>query len=95
MKALISPVQTAQYISGWNLVEGDWQPVYTIVGLIIAQTAEESFDVAEPLYWVDCSPDVNAAYYYDPETKQCLLIPDEAPLPVLQQPVASGDIENA
>ena len=64
MKALISPNE----------------PVYNYaippvqIGVRIAETSQQDFPVAPPLYWVDCSDTVDAAtYYYD--GTNCVLKP--------------------
>jgi hypothetical protein len=36
-------------------------------GYRVAQTAQESFEVAPPLFWADCDESISAdAYWYDP-----------------------------
>ena len=52
MKALISPEELTQKYDR------------TILGSRIAQVAQESFDVAPPLFWVDCVDDVVADQFY-------------------------------
>jgi hypothetical protein len=34
------------------------------VGVRVAQIEVESFEVAEPLFWVDCSDDITTEYTY-------------------------------
>mgnify|MGYP003352709411 CR=1 FL=1 len=49
-----------------------------LFGYRVAQVAadNETFDVAEGLFWVDCADDVVAdQFYYDPDTKSILAIP--------------------
>lgn len=81
MKALISPNELVQQITSWEQVDGVYQPVYTVLGLRIAQTSETSFEVAPPLFWVDCADDVTEWYYYSSETQSCIQIPEPAPEP--------------
>jgi hypothetical protein len=79
MKALISPVevQTITYISAWI----DGMPQYTDIHDCqrVAQVEVETFDVAPPLYWVDCPADCEADqwYYKDGLHKK----PEDAPNP--------------
>jgi hypothetical protein len=41
------------------------EPVST--GYRLAEVREQSFDVAEPLFWIDCGENIIAdVYYYDP-----------------------------
>lgn len=63
-KALISPME----------------PVST--GYRVAQVEPDGnqFEVAQPLFWVDCDDSVNTEYYfYNPDTLQCEITP--APVP--------------
>lgn len=54
-------------------------------GARIAQVSTESFDIAEPLYWVDCPIDVTPeTHTYDEVTKQFVLIPVAPVNPVPQ-----------
>ena len=70
MKALISPNEKAEKISSWDTETIDSQdhyyPVYTEItnGCRIVQTSDTEFDVASPLYWVDCSADLDASSNY-------------------------------
>lgn len=66
MKALISTIEPRE--SGYR----------------VAQVAadNETFVVAEGLFWVDCADDVVAdQFYYDPITQQIILIPLPPPKP--------------
>lgn len=74
MKALISPNEAAYSYDG-----------LTILGMRIAQVAEEEFPVASPLFWWDCSVDCTADNYYYIDG-QCLPKP---PLPPEQDPAAN------
>jgi hypothetical protein len=55
----------------------------------ICDIEDNSFDVAEPLFWIDVSDEVTQNYFYNPETKQA------EPIPVIakaaeNQPATSG-----
>ena len=56
-KALISPNEKTSDPNNGN-----------ILGIRIAQVSDESFEVALPLYWIDCSDDIQADFYYFDET---------------------------
>lgn len=59
-------------------------------GYRIAEVSVNAFEVALPLFWVDCADDVVAdAYWYDPITQSCQLIPVPEPEPV-EQPTSQG-----
>lgn len=64
MKALISPeeIYTASYITAWI----DGEPQYeSIEGCQrVVEVAENTFEVAEPLYWMDCPDDCVADQWY-------------------------------
>ena len=50
------------------------------IGVRIAQVEAQEFEVAEPLYWVDCADDVNAStWYFNTELNQCEPIPVPVP----------------
>jgi len=93
MKALINPNEETKYISSWN----DQEPVYTVLGQRVCDVAENEFEVAQPLFWIDCNNDVKADWYYYDVTTQSILIKPydvENPNPVKQasnnQPSTSG-----
>ena len=81
MKALISPNEgnVVTWVSSWksgmvvtpeNTVETAWVPdtSESIEGCArVAEVAENSFDVASPLFWVDCPDEcvANEWYYKD------------------------------
>jgi hypothetical protein len=45
-------------------------------GVRIAQVGAQQFEVANPLYWVDCPSDCNAStWFYNEATLNCELIP--------------------
>ena len=65
-KALISPTETVvSYISGWTTdtppkpIRADYSDACRI-----AQVEDVEFEVAPPLYWLDCEDYVTAAGYY-------------------------------
>lgn len=63
------------------------QPVET--GLRIADVHPEGFDVAAPLFWVDCPDNVIADWwYYDNGEFKETPVPEE--LPMQAQPVSQG-----
>jgi len=74
-KALIDPMNiSVTYISGWT----DQTPAEPIITDIenaynIAEVKNQTFEVAEPLFWVDC-PDETVAglWYYSINTSLCL-----------------------
>lgn len=48
----------------------------TLIGERIAQVEQTTFEVAPPLYWVECADEVNAnEWYFQTETNTCELIP--------------------
>jgi hypothetical protein len=58
------------------------------IGERVAEVAETSFEIAPPLFWLECADDVVAdAYYYDPASGAILLTPEPIP-PV--QPISVG-----
>ena len=90
-KALISPNETVSYISSWELIFNKYEPVYTEIGERVAEVVDQVFEVAPPLFWVDCADTVTAVdYYYDPQDMQIKIIPDPAPMPENAQPSVSG-----
>lgn len=74
-KALLNPKQVANHIIGWS----NNSPIYGAYtnGVMICEVAEQEFDVAPPLYWVDCEDDViSYQYYYDTVAQTINLIED-------------------
>ena len=94
MKALISPneVFNYSYISSWNEVTGVWTPVYSEIlncqRVAQVEPDNQTFPVAEPLYWFDC-PDncVPDDWYF--KDGQVAVKPQDAPNPN-PQPVSQG-----
>jgi len=49
-----------------------------LIGVRIAQTAQVTFPIAEPLYWIECADEINASeWYFQTQTGSCQLIPQE------------------
>lgn len=87
MKALISPNEgnTVIWVTSWNQDGEDWVPNTTesIDGCQRVAEVEpdnEVFEVASPLYWVDCPDDCLADkwYFKDGQVKPK---PQNAPIP--------------
>lgn len=85
MKALISPNEVFTYfwVTSWRQVNDIWLPESSdsIEGCVrIAEVEEIEFEVATPLFWVDCPEDCNANnwYYKDGQVYQK---PQNAPIP--------------
>lgn len=56
------------------------EPVET--GYRVAQVEEQAFEVAPPLFWVDCANYVKAdQYWYDPSDQLIKPIPKPEPTP--------------
>jgi len=63
-QALISPTEQVYSYSG------------TLLGERVAEVTTQPFEVAPPLFWIACSDDCVADYwYYDTTSLSCLLIP--------------------
>lgn len=85
-KALISPNETVSYISGWTGSTPP-QPIYTLIPNAerVAEVADTPFEVASPLFWVDCADDVVAdRWYYDSVQQIIIVVPDPAPIPTTE-----------
>lgn len=66
MNALISPNET--------VVDPNTK---LVIGTRVAEVAETSFEVAPPLFWITCSSEVKADWwYYDPADQQIKLVPE-------------------
>jgi len=90
--ALISPNESVSYISGWT-EETNHKEIYTTIsnGYRIAEVNDAQFEVASPLFWVECSDDIiSHEFYYDSVTKKFIKIPDTPPYPELTQPNTTG-----
>lgn len=82
-QALISPNETVSYISGWTETK-PYQPIFSIISDAerIAEVVDQTFPVAEPMFWVSCADDVVAdQWYYNKETQQIIVVPAPAPKP--------------
>lgn len=71
MKALISPneIFTWTWISDWfKNDQNKWEPIYSTIENCqrVAQVVTDNkvFEVALPLYWVDCPDNCAADYWY-------------------------------
>ena len=84
-KALISPNETVSYISGWAASPTQvFQPIYTRIPNAerVAEVMDTPFEVALPLFWVDCADNVVAdRWYYDSVTATIIVVPAPAPRP--------------
>lgn len=48
----------------------------TLIGERIAEVSQKKFEVAPPLYWIECANEVNSQdWYFQTETNSCQLIP--------------------
>jgi len=84
-KALISPNEKVLYISGWD----GQSPVYTELGQRVAEVCDAEFEVAAPLFWLDCADDVVAdQFYYDGTAIQA--VPESPLQPEVIQPTTTG-----
>jgi hypothetical protein len=85
-KALIDIYGVVNTVVGWDAIpDTDPQRYSAVMGAVpnalrICQVEAVAFDVATPLYWVDC-PDETIAdvYYYDGQN--CVLTPTGVPYP--------------
>ena len=93
-KALISPNESVSYISEWVPVGTNiYTPVITTIvgGERVAEVMDTPFEVAPPLFWVDCLDNTVAdQFYYESQTQQILPKPENAPYPEPVQPTVSG-----
>jgi hypothetical protein len=87
-KALISPNNTLiKHITSWV---GTNQPVFSTYpnSCRVAEVCNMEFEVAPPLFWVDCDDSVVAdQFYFDTVANEILPIVNVPP-PVLEQPQA-------
>jgi hypothetical protein len=88
--ALISPNEQVSYISAWD----GQTPVYTVLGQRVAEVADTPFEVAPPLFWLECADDVTVmGFYYSQNSLAIVQIPESPPQPtpvVPEQPVTTG-----
>jgi hypothetical protein len=88
-KALISPNEAVSYISGWT-EHIPHQPIYTTIPNAerVAEVIDTTFEVAPPLFWLDCADNIAAdVWYYDSVTATFVVTPEPVPPP---QPVVNG-----
>lgn len=93
-EAMISPQEERQYQSGWDDSTTPPSPIY-VYGWRVAQVVPlgQTFPMAEPIFWMECSDDVEQdLYYYDTTQNEILPVPQ---LPIiaasnLEQPPTSG-----
>jgi len=88
--ALISPNEQVSYISAWD----GQTPVFTVIGQRVAQVENNQFEVAPPLFWLECADDVTAiGFYYSQISLAIVQIPESPPQPTIaasDQPVTTG-----
>jgi hypothetical protein len=91
-KALISPNESPiQYISGWTETNPK-APIFSNYpnSCRVAEVCDTEFEVAPPLYWVDCADDIVAwEFYFDTVTNEILPVVN-VPKPIPTQPESSG-----
>ena len=96
MKALIDPNGRPAYVASWEYSSQHkgYAPVYAQIpnASSVAEVQENSFEIASPLFWVDCAAEVMADYwYYENATQSVLPVPASPPIPVpADQPVTTG-----
>jgi hypothetical protein len=87
--ALIAPMQApVQYTSGWT-TDTLPKPIYTEIAnsCRVAQVEIETFEVALPLFWTECSDDVIAdQWYYNTSDNKIYPVPESPPAPEGQIP---------
>jgi hypothetical protein len=89
--ALISPNDSVSYVSSW-IDSSPPKPVITIIANAkrVAEVADKTFEVASPLFWVDCADDVVAdQFYYDSVSTIIIQIPPPATYPT-NQSISTG-----
>lgn len=91
--AIIDPRESVVKIIGWTSTT----PPQAITEQIpnsarVAEVADATFPVAEPLFWVECADDVVAdQWYYDTVQQICIIIPPAPPRPAAaDQPAVTG-----
>ena len=86
MNALINPLEQAMQIVSWSGTGTKDDPIKPIVepienSAVIAEVEEQTFDVAEPLFWIECANTINADdYFYNTQDQQIYPI-ENAPQP--------------
>lgn len=90
-KALISPKESVSHIVGWNELVDPAQPIFEKYenSTRIAEVCDQQFEVAYPMFWIDCEDNIVAdQYWYNIETSQILPV-ENVPMPTVQ-PVTEG-----
>ena len=81
-KALISPTETiVRCISGWTS-DVPPTPIFSDIpnACRVAQVEDVEFEVALPLYWIDCEDNVtDYDYYFNTSSNTIELIPNVPP----------------
>jgi hypothetical protein len=98
MKALISPSETPVYrITGWTQtipMEAIYEAYPNSCRVAQVEPNDQIFEVASPLFWVDCADNViGGQFYYDEITKEILpIVNADAPEKIAapNQPSTSG-----
>ena len=90
MKALIDPTSPVSHIVSWTPIQGATEkPFYTPVLEVYPNSArvcqvepdDQTFSVAEPLFWTDCANNVVAdQFWYDTST-QIISVIVNSPVP--------------
>jgi hypothetical protein len=91
-KALISPNEKVFCISAWT-EQAPMQPIFTAIPNAerVAEVTNSTFDVATPLFWLDCADNIVAdQWYYDSVTAAFVVVPAPVPKPTPVQPVVEG-----
>jgi hypothetical protein len=91
-KALISPNEAPiSYISAWTQTE-PYQPIYSTYenSCRVAEVLNQEFEIAPPLFWVDCADDVVADQFYYNTVNQIINPIVNAPMPEPIQPISEG-----
>ena len=66
----------------------------TLLGIRVAEVADTTFEVAPPLFWVECADDVVAdQFYYDEATQAIIAVPVK-PAPPPDVTNTTGDTPN-
>jgi hypothetical protein len=82
--ALISPNESPiQYISSWT-TDTPPEPIWTPIdnSCRVAEVADQTFEVASPLFWTECDDDVLAdQWYYNTSDQNIYPVPPGAPKP--------------
>jgi hypothetical protein len=92
-KAIISPNESPiKYVSGWTQTN---QPEFSSYpnSCRVAEVCDVEFEIAPPLFWVDCEDNIVAdQFYFDTVTDEILPVVN-VPMPPLEQPVTQGVLE--